>query len=60
MHTDLVLPSKQNKKLVCLNVQGCNDPAKRECVGRLKRMEEVCERMEGSLAKTDVCEDECR
>ena len=22
-------------KIACLNVQGCNDPAKRECVGRL-------------------------
>ena len=22
-------------KIACLNVQGCNDPAKRECVGRM-------------------------
>ena len=29
------LPRKQDKKLACLNVQGCNDPAKCECVGRL-------------------------
>ena len=28
--------------------------------GEIVRMEEVCERMEGSLFKTDVCEDECR
>ena len=34
----IYIPSKQNRskiKIACLNVQGCNDPAKRECVGRL-------------------------
>ena len=33
------LPNKQARKIkikiACLNVQGCNDPVKQECVGRL-------------------------
>ena len=35
----ITIPTKQVKrnkmKIACLNVQGCNDPAKRECVGRM-------------------------
>ena len=35
----ITIPTKQDKrykmKMACLNVQGCNDPAKRECVGRM-------------------------
>ena len=35
----VTLPNKQSRrtrmKIACLNVQGCNNPAKRECVGRL-------------------------
>ena len=31
------LPSKRRNiiKMACMNVQGCNNPAKRECVGRM-------------------------
>ena len=34
----MYIPTKPDRKIfkiACLNVQGCNDPAKRECVGRM-------------------------